>query len=263
MEAFYWQLLDDLWHKLRQENTALSGIVLALHHHRILSSLPPWHPPSLTLKTKHVPLLLPQLLSHFSCHSCNSRKYKWFGSWQRNWRQALPMNRIPPLWLYPGWNPSCSPTSADTVSLSFVFYFCPKWAENRSLFSTPSTWEDRKKPVSSMSHISWHQRNPTPLLAVVFLGGIRCSGKQGISFVGSNRLMTSQSILPYSFIRNCENACYLLRPDYCRWWVCLFSVWEVIDQNIYSKVRMLIVSSCWDLWLYWANLKQKLLKSGQ
>lgn len=52
---------------------------------------------------------------------------------------------------------------------------------------------------------------PIPLLVVVFLYAIRYSSKQRLSFVCSNALMTSQSIQPYSFIRNWENACYLLR----------------------------------------------------
>lgn len=65
-EVFYWQLLDDLWHKLRK-NTAVSDIVLALHHYREpLSPFSPRPLPSLTLDTSHAPLLflhLP-LVSH-------------------------------------------------------------------------------------------------------------------------------------------------------------------------------------------------------
>lgn len=122
--------------------------------------------------------------------------------------------------------PPCSPTSADTISgspLSFLSFLAQSWISwKRALISAPSTWEEiiLHRCLLSIAHF-WH---PGLLLAVAFLCAIRCSSKQRISFVCSNTLMTSQSILPYSFIRNWENACYLFRPEYCGWWVCLFSI---------------------------------------
>lgn len=199
--------------------------VLALHHSRGFSSFPLWCPSSLTLETQHASLLFPLLPSPSSCCSCNSWKHPCFSPGRGMEDCLYSSDRC----LFHGCTldePSCSPTSADTISgspLPFLSCLALSWIHwKRALISLhPPERRDNVPQLPPQHCPFWH---PPPLLAVAFLCAIRCSSKHRISFVCSNMLMTSQSILSYSFIRNWENACYLLRPSYCRWWVCLFSM---------------------------------------
>lgn len=144
-------------------------------------------------------LLLQQLETHVACVLAEEPK------------NGSAMNRVPPLWLYPGWNPPCSPTSADTISGKLLsFHFCltlswSSWKQNPVFCSMYLRGQENLHQCLLSAVHFLAPGNPTPLLAVGFLCQIRCSSKQRTSFVCSNTLMTKQSILllVYYKLRKC------------------------------------------------------------
>lgn len=150
MEVFHGQQLDDLWHKLRKENTAVSDIVPALHHHReALSSFPPWPPPSLTLETRHTPLPFhscPLVSRAAAATAGNSRglcpgrgREDGLYWWTRCLLHGFNLGESLPVRLRVQTQSQAHPCP------SFPVQFCPELTQNGALSSAPPTWEDREK----------------------------------------------------------------------------------------------------------------------
>lgn len=90
------------------------------------------------------------------------------------------------------------------LPILFLLSFALNYPKREPCFCSIRLSRQRKAYMDASSTLPFFLAplGSPPLLAAVFLCGIRYSSKQRLSFVCSNALMTSQSILPYSFIRN-------------------------------------------------------------